>query len=107
MSLRSSTVRSPEHLLRATCSWGVPIAMPVAVRSSPESRSSGDAEIGEHRAPAVGVEEHVGGLDVAMHHAAAVRALERLGELAEHAARVVGRHAALEAQPLGERRAAT
>ena len=43
----------------------------------------GDPEVGEHRATGVGVEQDVGGLDVAVDHAAAVRAVERIGQLHE------------------------
>jgi hypothetical protein len=60
-----------------------------------------DAEVGDHRASALAVEQHVVGLHVAVHHAARVRVAQPVGDLGEHA-RGLGRRRARRA---GEARA--
>ncbi len=54
---------------------------------------AGDAEVGHHRAPGVAVEQDVVGLDVAVDHAALVRVVERVGDLAHQPPHLVHRQA--------------
>ena len=62
-----------------------------------------DAEVGELDVAAL-VQQDVGGLDVAVHDAGRVRAVDRLGQRAQDRQRPVGRHPAL-LQRVGERAA--
>ena len=61
----------------------------------------GDAEVHDHRVPAG--DEHVVGLDVAVHHAGRVRRHERLGDLDGEAKRVGDRQRALARHAVAER----
>ena len=97
MSLRASTSALP-----AACSGdmklGVPITMPLDVSSSAAPVELRDAEVGEHRASRVFVEQNVRGLDVAMNDAMLVRIRERLGHLGENASRLFGVEPSFHAQ---------
>ena len=64
------------------------------------AEGAGDAEIGHQRVAAG--EHDVLGLDVAMDHTLAVGILERLGDLAADAHRLLEREAFLALQPLPE-----
>jgi hypothetical protein len=71
-------------------------------RVAPLDHRPRDAEVGDHGAVAVVVEEDVVGLDVAVHHAARVGVGERVGHLGEHAPHVVHRHRAAVVEALAE-----
>ena len=72
-----------------------------AARGARRAQGLGDAEVRDHRAPAR--EQHVVGLDVAMHDAVVVRIRQRTGDLAQDADRVAHRQFAMALQPDAQR----
>ncbi|CAA9298234.1 MAG: hypothetical protein AVDCRST_MAG11-638 [uncultured Gemmatimonadaceae bacterium] len=100
-----------ERLLRAHVGRGAQhhadLGEPLGARARERARR--DAEVGDHGAAALAVEQDVVGLDVAVHHAARVRVGERVGDVGEDAADHGHRRARLpaearaEALPLDER----
>jgi hypothetical protein len=73
-----------------------------ALGAGVEQRAPRDAEVGDHRAAALAVEQDVVGLDVAVHDAARVRVGERVGHVGEDAADDGHRRARLPGEPRAE-----
>ena len=86
---------------------GVPTTMPVpgeplaGLTQRRVGQRARDAEVGDERA-AIGREQHVLGLDVAVEHAVLVRVMERGGHFARDPDRLVERQLMLAPEPVAQ-----